>query len=51
MHQVQWHSQNRGKEGTLPPLTAKKIVKKSGKNREKEEKLGRKGQNWEGSFT
>ena len=43
-----------GQGGSLPPLTAKnllKIRKKSGKIGEKEEKSGRKGRNQEGSFT
>ena len=38
----------------MPPLTAKtlpKIGKRVGKIRKKEEKSGRKGKNWEGSFT
>ena len=53
----QWPSQYRGKGAECPPLTEKKLSKigkkreTSGKNREKEEKSGRKGQNREGSFT
>ena len=48
---------SRGQGGRVPTLTAKKLPKteeKRGnirKNQENEEKSGRKGENWEGSFT